>query len=175
MTNSIQNTLPTPTVLSAPMLPPITSTNCFDTTRPRPVPSSSPASCPRRLNGWKSCTSCSGNRPLPVSRTLIRIESGTFGLRVQPTATAPPGLLYLIALKRRLSRTCLTFVRSPLTKQGISNCGNVMVTLRFLACAWARPWHSSITSPKETGSCNKGNLPDSITARLKIWLVSSSR
>ena len=45
--------------------------------------------------------------------------------------TAPPGLLYLIALKSRLISTCLTRVRSALTKQGISNGGNVMVTPRF--------------------------------------------
>ena len=58
--NSIQNTLPTPTVLSAPMVPPISSTSRLVTTRPMPVPSSAPDSLPSRLNGWNSCASCSG-------------------------------------------------------------------------------------------------------------------
>ena len=49
--NSNQNTLPTPTVLSAPMVPPISSISRFVTTRPMPVPSSEPLSLPRRLNG----------------------------------------------------------------------------------------------------------------------------
>ena len=48
---AIQNTLPTPTVLSAPISPPISSTRRLLTTRPMPVPSSAPASCPRRLKG----------------------------------------------------------------------------------------------------------------------------
>src|SRR5204863_364649 len=57
--NSIQNTLPVPTVLSTPITPPISSTKRLVTTRPMPVPSSAPAALPRRLNGWKSCPSCS--------------------------------------------------------------------------------------------------------------------
>ena len=55
----IQNSLPFPTALSTPMTPPINSTNRLHTTRPMPVPSSTFASCPRRLNGWKSCASLS--------------------------------------------------------------------------------------------------------------------
>ena len=47
--NSIQNTLPTPTVLSTPMTPPISSTSRLVTTRPMPVPSSAPASLPEPI------------------------------------------------------------------------------------------------------------------------------
>ena len=49
--SSIQNSLPTPTRAFTPMVPPINSTSCLVTTRPMPVPSSAPFSCPRRLNG----------------------------------------------------------------------------------------------------------------------------
>ena len=66
---------PRPTVLSTPMVPPISSTSRLVTTRPMPVPSSALASLPRRLNGWNSCASCSGASPAPVSRTLMRIEA----------------------------------------------------------------------------------------------------
>ena len=91
------------------------------------------------------------------------------------TATAPPGLLYLIALKRRLIRTCLTRVRSALTKQGISNRGNVMPMPRFCACGSIMARHSSMTSASETGSRDSVTLPDSISARSRISLISSSR
>ena len=47
--SSIQNTLPTPTVLSTPMAPPISSTSRLVTTRPMPVPSSAPASLPEAV------------------------------------------------------------------------------------------------------------------------------
>ena len=112
--SSIQNTLPLPTVLSTPMTPPINSTSRLDTTRPMPVPSSAFASCPRRLNGWNSCASCSGVKPAPVSVTLMRMRPGA--LAMQSTTTVPSALLYLIALESRLMRTCFTRVRSALTK-----------------------------------------------------------
>ena len=56
--------------------PPINSTSRLLTTRPMPVPSSALASCPRRLNGWNSCASFSGDNPSPVSCTLMRMRSG---------------------------------------------------------------------------------------------------
>ena len=49
--NSIQNTLPTPTVLCTPISPSINSTKRLLTTKPMPVPSLRPASWPSRLKG----------------------------------------------------------------------------------------------------------------------------
>jgi len=51
--SSNQKTLPAPTVLSTPMVPPINSTSRFETTSPMPVPSVPPPSCPSRLKAWK--------------------------------------------------------------------------------------------------------------------------
>jgi hypothetical protein len=66
--SSIQNTLPLPTVLSTPMTPPsIRPGACTPPGRCRCLPRRSPP-CPRRLKGWKSCASCSGVSPAPVSR-----------------------------------------------------------------------------------------------------------
>ena len=41
-----------------------------------------PVSCPRRLNGWKSCVSISGGNPAPVSLTLTRMRSGVLAVHV---------------------------------------------------------------------------------------------
>ena len=49
--NSTQNTLPWSTVLSMPITPSLSSTNCLVTTRPMPVPATMPASWPKRLKG----------------------------------------------------------------------------------------------------------------------------
>ena len=74
--SSNQNTLPSPTLLSTPISPPINSTRRLLITRPMPVPSSALRSWPRRLKGWKSCANISGASPAPVSLTLMRTRSG---------------------------------------------------------------------------------------------------
>ena len=83
------------------------------------------ASCPRRLNGWNSCASFSGDK----SRAGI-LDADAYAVRGRSrrtsTTTVPPAWLYLIALESRLIRTCFSRVRSALTKQGMSNSGKVM-------------------------------------------------
>ena len=103
----------------------------------------------------------------------MRIESG--GLGTHSTTTAPAALLYLMALNSRLISTCLTRVRSALTKYGVSKRGKVMLMPRFCACGSIIARHSSITSTSETGSRDSITLPDSISARSRISLISSSR
>ena len=103
--SSNQNTLPTPTVLSTPMTPPISSTSRLLTTRPMPVPSSPLASCPRRLNGWKSCASCSGASPAPVSLTLMRMRSGV--LTVHSTSTVPSALVVFDRVGKQVDENLL--------------------------------------------------------------------
>ncbi len=131
--SSNQNTLPAPTVLSTPIAPPISSTSRLVTTRPMPVPSSPPASCPRRLKGWKSCASFSGGSPAPVSVMLTRMRPGA-RLGAAHHRPCPARRLYLIALESRLIRTCFTRVRSASTKQGIVEAGE-----RSCGCRAAAP------------------------------------
>ena len=59
------------------MTPSISSASRLVTTSPMPVPATLAASCPRRLNGWNSCASFSGDNPAPVSLTLMRMRSGS--------------------------------------------------------------------------------------------------
>jgi hypothetical protein len=125
---SIQKVLPLPTVLSTPMAPPISSTRRFATTRPMPVPSSTPLSRPSRLKGSKRCVSISGVRPAPVSSTKIRTSPWAVG--PHPTTTSPSIWLYLMAFDRRLMSTCFMRVRSTLTNMGAERFGNVIVSPR---------------------------------------------
>ena len=137
------------------------------------MPSSTLLSWPRRLNGWKSWLSFSGGSPGPVSLTLMRVRPAL--LVEQSRTTFPPGWLYLIALERRLMSTCFKRMRSEKTKRGESNWGKVKVRFRFCPRWSIIAWHSSSTSDSETGSTDSESFPDSITARSRISLISSSR
>ncbi len=46
---------------------------------------------------------------------------------------------------------------------------------RWRACDSVMDWHSRMTSASDTGSRDNDSLPDSITARSRISLISSSR
>ena len=172
MFSSTQNTLPTPTVLCAPISPPISSTSRLLTTRPMPVPSVALASCPRRLKGWNSWASFSGVRPVPVSRKLMRVRVPTSR---QDTSTPPPTRLYLMAFDSRLMNTCFTRVRSALTKNGPSNAGNCRWMCPPCACGSIMASQSASTSASDIASWDSESLPDSISARSRISLISSSR
>ena len=171
--SSIQNALPTPSVLCAPMRPPINSTSRLLTTRPMPVPSSVPSSWPRRLKGWNNCASLAGARPSPVSRTEARTVSPSQG--TQSTVTVPPGRLYLMALDSRFTTTCFRRVRSARTSQ--SSGGAVrwtwMSAFRAMGSTMAR--QSASTSPSAIGSIDIDTRPDSMSDRSRISLISSSR
>ena len=45
----------------------------------------------------------------------------------------------------------------------------------FCACGSIMAWHSSMTSTSDMGSSDSDSLPDSINARSRISLISSSR
>src|SRR2546427_9133884 len=66
------------------------------------------------LKGWNSWASFSGGRPGPVSSNVTRTRPVPASWHA--IFTEPPGRLYLIALDNRLTNTCLTRVRSALTK-----------------------------------------------------------
>jgi hypothetical protein len=126
------------------------------------------------LNGWKSWAIFSGGNPAPVSVTVIRTRPDTV-LAVQWTATEPPALLYLMALERRLIRTCLMRVRSALTQYAASLWGELIRMPRRCARGSIIEWHSSSSSLSETGSTDIESFPDSIVARSRISLINSSR
>ena len=171
--NSNQNTLPTPTVLSTPITPPMSCTSSLLITSPMPVPSSGPCSWPSRLNGSNSCFKWPLEIPGPESRTLMRIRLGL--IAVHSTATVPPGLLYLMALDNRLRSTCFKRNRSAWTKEGAAKAVQVNSRPRVRPWASTVDWQVARTSPRDTGSAERDSRPDSITARSRIWLISSSR
>ena len=80
-----------------------------------------------------------------------------------------------MALDSRLMTICLRRVRSAQTKKGRSKRGKVMLMPRCWACGSIMAWHSAMTSASETGSSESDTLPDSITARSRISLISFSR
>ena len=171
--SSNQKTLPLSTTLSTPIVPPISSTRRLVTTRPIPVPSSWPASCPSRLNGANSNPSCSGERPAPVSETLIRIRPDATGAWL--TLIVPPGRLYLTAFDSRLISTCFNRVRSAWTKHFASKPRYATESSRFCACTSTNDRHSSITSSSSTASGDSDTSPDSMTLRSRISLISLRR
>ena len=135
-----------------------------------PVPSCAPASCPRRLKGWNSCASLSAARPSPVSCRLMRVRS--WAAAVQRTSTRPPTRLYLMALDSRLTSTCLTRVRSARTSQGPSSSGKCTRMPLWWACGSIMAWQSARTSASDMGSGDSDSLPDSMSARSRISLIS---
>ena len=46
---------------------------------------------------------------------------------------------------------------------------------RFCACGSIMAWHSNMTSASDVGSSDSDSFPDSISARSRISLISSSR
>ena len=172
-TRSTQNTLPTPTVLSTPIEPPINSTRCLQTTRPMPVPSSTPDSWPSRLKGWNSWASLSAERPSPWSWKKIRMRPP--GRAWQRTSTVPPTRLYLIAFDSRFTNSCLTRVRSARTCSGVSGARKCTAMPLLRACGSIIAWQSASTSASAIGSGDIDSLPDSISDRSRISLISSSR
>ena len=71
--------------------------------------------------------------------------------------------------------SCFTRVRSALTKYRTGNCGKATLMPRFCACGSIMAWHSRMTSLSDIGSSDSESLPDSISARSRISLISSSR
>ena len=80
-----------------------------------------------------------------------------------------------MALESRLTSPCFTRTRSALTSQVLSKGRKLIWMSRCCACNSVMDWHSRRISISDTGSCDSVSLPDSITARSRIWLISSSR
>src|SRR5690606_10629448 len=110
---SIQNSVPTPSVLVKSSLPFIISTSCFVMTRPTPEPSSLLYSALSRLNGWNISRWRLAAIPGPLSRTAIRISLVSSSPR--RSSTSPPMELYFTALLNRLINACLSRTLSATT------------------------------------------------------------
>ena len=69
-----QNVDPSPGLLSTPIWPPMSSTNCLEIASPSPVPPylrvMEPSACTK---GWKSPRTASSPMPMPVSDTCTQI------------------------------------------------------------------------------------------------------
>jgi hypothetical protein len=140
------------------------------TTRPMPVPSSAPASWPSRLNGWNSCASCSGGSPRRC-RDADAMRPGVWRTHVDRAAR----LVVLDRVGQQVDQDLLDPGPVGLDEAGVSKRGKVTPMPRFCACGSIMAWHSSMTSASDTGSSDSDSLPDSISARSRISLISSSR
>src|SRR5205807_814964 len=160
--SSIQNVLPRPSVLSAPRLPPIASTNRLERARPSPVPSIPACSAPRRSKGANSRSSPSGGMPGPVSITSSRSRPGA-GAEYE-SVTVPPSRLYLIALERKFNSTCLNRCASARTCwSGASDAPpSRSLTCRSAARGFTRSRASRTMSRTGTGSGEMASRPPAI-------------
>ena len=170
--SAIQKVLPAPGMLATPMPPSINSTRRLVTTRPMPLPSCAPPSCPRRLNGWNSSACWALSRPMPVSRTLMRTRPST--CTAQSMLTLPWSRLYLMAFDSRFSRICFRRVRSACTLRRQSS-ANAMAMPRPAASGAVMWRHSSSSGRRATGSSDRLSVPDSTLARSRISLIKVSR
>ena len=99
-----QNCEPLPTVLSAPICPPMASTSPLAMDRPRPVPPCllvvEGSAC---TNGLNSCSSTGAGIPMPLSRTVKRMIAplSSSDFRITCTSTSPSSV-NLMALPTRL-------------------------------------------------------------------------
>ncbi len=122
-----KNVVPSPGSLSKSSCPPISSINRAEMVRPRPVP---PYFRVIEVSAWEKASNifdfCSLVTPIPLSCTsnLIRVTpSCTEGCFLISTFIAPELLVNLTAFERRLIRTSLIFVGSPLS--GCSSSGSI--------------------------------------------------
>ena len=188
---------PSPSALSTATAPPCSPTSCFTITSPSPDPSNrreSPLSI--WLNGLKSWSNPPGEMPMPVSVTVIlmnseNISSGTrsdvplHGPASRPTAsrgtreacnvTAPRSRLNLTALASRLYTICLTLRTSTCvapTSDSTSTRSRI-----FRLAAFSRMTDRLLVNraDSQTDSRSSVILPASTFERSRMSLMSASR
>ena len=170
--SSTENFEPTPSVLSAPRAPPMSSTRPLDNARPSPVPSTSPSCTSSRSNGVKRRCIRSVAMPAPVSATVRWHRPG--GMASHETVTAPSGRLYLSAFERRFSSTCWSRCRSAMTCPSKAMAADSLMP-RAAARGLTRSSAPSMTSRVGTGSSEIENFPASIRAMSRTSLISARR
>ena len=175
--SSNQKQLPSPGWLSAPMVPPISSTRRLQIDRPSPVP---PKRRPMPASAWvkgvNKRASASPAMPMPVSRTSTRRRSPASVTSSARTRTATsPRSVNLIALPTRFNSTCSMRSPSPSSRPG-GSAGGSMRRVRPLPCA-ACPIRLSTLASRAARSKGRGsrrNWPASILDRSSTSLRMAS-
>jgi len=126
-----------------------------------------------RSNGTKSRSRASGTMPSPVSVTLMRSRSPGTGSHAR--WTEPPSRLYLTALDRRFSSTCLSRWRSPRTWVVHETLGPTRTIWCWSARGRIRLTVSAATSARATGSRDSDSRPASMAAMSSTSLMRLSR
>ena len=173
-----KNVLPLPSSLSAPIVPPISSTSRRAIARPSPLPPYLRVIEESAwVKVWKIESSFSGAIPIPVSRTEKRSSrspcpsSPAFSI---VTATSPR-CVNLIALPTRLISTWRSLSASPTSRVGTSGSIRVVSSSFF---SLARTLRVSIERPTKSSRSNsfssRCSLPLSTLARSRIPLIRSS-
>jgi len=173
-----QNVDPTPTSLSTPILPPMSSTSRLEIESPSPVP-------PKRLvveesawvNAAKSPSTLSGGMPMPVSRTVNRTVAvvGVSDSSATSIVTSPSSV-NLIAVPMRLTKPWRRRPGSPHNDDGTSGSTSIASSRPF---SWARNAGRSIASSRvvrrSKSSVSISSLPASILEKSRMSLIRASK
>ncbi len=151
-----QKRLPCPASLSTPISPPISSTSRLLMLRPSPVPPYlrvvEASAC------WKASKmppTCSGVRPMPVSRTTTLSSTACAKFCASATCTCTlPRAVNLMALPIRLLSTWPRRSGSPSSSSG--TCGSICQS--SCSCFSAARFSNSVTLLRSTSSRRSGTV-----------------
>ncbi|MNE83209.1 hypothetical protein D3C80_1800040 [compost metagenome] len=118
----IQNSEPSPELLSTPISPPMCSIRRLEITSPSPVP---PACRDSELSAWVKAWNSPRTslllRPMPVSLTLMRsCACSSSSSSTMARTEMLPSWVNLMALLTRLVSTCFRRCGSPIRCSGVS-------------------------------------------------------
>ncbi|KWV84676.1 hypothetical protein PFLmoz3_05714 [Pseudomonas fluorescens] len=174
----IQNSEPSPGVLSTPISPPICSINRLEITRPKPVPPGwRDSELSAWLNAWNRARTSWLDRPMPVSCTLMRnCTLSSCSSSIIARATMVPSRVNLIALLIRLVRICLSRSGSPTNARGVSRYTRLTSSSCLACAAGARMVKVSCSKSRRLkGTLSSTSLPASIFEKSRISLMMPSR
>ena len=164
--------------LSTPIVPPISSTSCFEIVKPRPVPPClrvvEPSACE---NDSKMRVCASLDTPMPVSCTSKRKPTlGASSLHTVTFTVTLPVSVNLMALPSRLTMIWRKRFGSPQMAMGMSNAISNS-RLMFFACACGANTcsMSSSNSRKLKRMYSTLSLPASILEKSRMSLMITSK
>ena len=173
-----QNSVPSPTSLRTPILPPMASTSCFEIASPSPLPpwtrEIEESICE---NFAKRRSTLSPGMPAPVSRTVNRSEVGLPESRSGSTRRSTrPESVNLIALPTMLMMTCRRRPGSPLTSTATPAATSQPSASPFSAARGVIiASMSSVKSRRSNPMDSSSSLPASILEMSRMSLTSASR
>mmetsp|Transcript_95792 Transcript_95792/g.139923 ORF Transcript_95792/g.139923 Transcript_95792/m.139923 type:complete len:214 (+) Transcript_95792:2562-3203(+) len=172
-----QKTEPLPSLLSTPIVPFISSANCFEIASPSPVPPYvrvvDESTCEKRLNSF-FCPS--SEMPIPESYTLNRnVTCDAVNSSVSTTTYTCPLFVNLIPFDRRFSRICLSRSGSPSTAVDTVGSRYEHISSPFpRALEATESTASSMTCRTSNCTEESSNLPASTLVRSKMSLMRIS-